>query len=280
MSLDITALRAYMHKKQGAQTSEIGYLFSCLDKVAGYDLLSGVQEFIDAFGGYAIEWDRMYYRAWRYELKKAVNALGGGNEQAGFDLLTNEQKFFCSQHNIGTALQRLNAIPNHFERDEACFDFFCRNEGVDVKAGNVGSKYYGALMLKALAFSRCDHILVSDTPLGKISMSGFLYSMLDIIPKPDSGELSGNALELYKSQGVDGVALGGLPVGISDMIAGTSGTRYEKDSLWDSATIQAVVAADKIGIAGYGNTPKDIQNFAKDMMFIVKFGFAPWQTNA
>lgn len=199
------------------------------------------------------------FRTWKDSLYTFVLALGNGNEEAGFEAISptindSPEKAFAASYNIGTGLQRLLAIPNDQERDKAGYDFIVLTNGIDS-----GAKGIAATWIRTIVFSRLSHVLVPN--YGNAPF--FIFAQINIMSNI-AYEISGNLLNMFGGRdGIDGFALGGAPLGLSDYIqeSGTAtglpfDTRYAPANgggLRTNATLVAAVEADTYGISGFAN---------------------------
>lgn len=218
------------------------------------------------------------YRKWRIAAKEYIkDVLGGGSETAGFELLSPENKVFYAKNNIGNGNQRRLAIASDTERDRSCFDFLSLQEGIMYSYQKPAIKNKGGVWLKAIVFSRCDHIPVPA--YGGINMPSVIFMMINITSQ-NATEISGSLLELYKTQGIDGFALGGAPLGISDFTEETAGTRYAPENGGGLRTNAALIQAvqDSInkgdgGISGFNGTASEqLSALANELLYIIQTG--------
>lgn len=250
-------MEVYFYKENTAGTPAYQFLTQSTAP-SGYLPVTTVTDFAQSWG----LWDLSYYRLWRGAMKRLVIELGAGDEEAGFNNLTAQEKHFAAKHNIGTGAQRLAAVPDDQERDKGCFDYLLLQEGAMYANGKGAIKNLGGIWLKALSFSRADHIAV---PSVGVTLPTYFFLRL-IIDSPTALEVAGNLLELHRSQGIDGIALGTPPVGISDFVQGTPGTRYDTASMRNDPNILAAVATTPL--SGFA----DIDEMADEFLFIIKYG--------
>lgn len=241
----------------------------------GYFLANDFDSFYIAIYQHLI--DVSNYRKWRKAFKYwIVETLGGGDEETGFDALANaDQKKFAATHNIGTAAQRMAAIPNNTERDLSCFEFILHNEGVGLNAnGAAAIRQLGAAWAKAICFSRCDHILIEIAPSTFISMPAFVYSLCSV-EKIAANEITANLISIYKNDGIDGVGFGDGILGVVDLINETAGTRFELGMGLRNhpLLIAALTGVTPPNIAGYeGTALQQLEAFADDLLYIIIAG--------
>lgn len=209
---------------------------------------------------------------WRNALKAFVVSLGA-DEASGFEAITpgvpsSAQKAFVSCYNIGTAVQRLLAIPNSLERDAVCYEYININEGLAV-----GAKSDAANLIKGVVFSRCDHIIIQG-----LSMPSWIRTQIEITAAALPFEFPGSLLERFALEGVKGYAAGGSPLGLSDflketgvVIPGVYTGRFavaNGGGLRTNAVLLAALAdtvANPIGIDGFA-TPAEFADFLYDIL--------------
>lgn len=216
---------------------------------------TNIEMFVRAVQGNLVKYTN--FLEFRTALKSFVLALGNGNEDAGFEAISpgvndSPEKAFVSAYNIGSGAQRLLAIPSDEQRDLACYNYIKISEGV-----NNASKAIAAVWLKAIAFSRADHIAIAGT-----TIPSWIFAKL-VITSQSPYEISGNLWDMYYSNGIEGFALDNPPLGIVDYIMETGtaqgltfDTRYAPANgggLRTNATLVAAVAADPYGISGFAS---------------------------
>lgn len=160
------------------------------------------------------------YKTWRDALKTFITDLGGGNVEAGFDLLPEVQKEVAAYHNIGSGTQIAAAIPDVLQRDAASYNYLYQLKNI---VRPVRSK-----QLEAKTWSRCKKFLIEVAPSFFVTMPEVIYSQITINnPNTANGELGGNLLNYYEDAGIMGFAGGDKTLGILDYLYSTTGTRFQ-----------------------------------------------------
>lgn len=281
---------AYLFKEIGDEIPIVSYSLTSPTPPEGQQLVSDVVEFKNILLKGLLS-SISDYRIWRDALKMYVIGLGGGSESDGFDALpTDDDRTFCAYHNIGTAVQRLLATPIDIDRDKACFDFICINEGIQYDSnGSVAIKNAGGAWAKGILFSRCAHININVPNVGTLNMPTYVFTKMQITATAPY-ELSGDLLAIYRNQGIDGLALGfpdiKPPLGISDYIQETdvppyfvtrfapaNGGGMRTDPLLIDGVNEAISGITGIGISGFNGTASEQLNGLADFVLnIIKYG--------
>ena len=162
------------------------------------------------------------YKSFRDAIKTCVADLGGGDVEAGFDLLTAEEQVIAAKHNIGSGAQIASALPDLSVRDSASIEYLTKLKGC-----NKGVRSARAILLEALTWSRCKQFLIEVSAGVFVTMPEVIYSQITINnPNSATGELGGNLLNYYELAGIMGFAGGDKSLGILDYLYSTAGTRF------------------------------------------------------
>jgi len=212
---------------------------------------------------------------WRTAFKSYIISLGTPQtEEAGFNTLNAQQKKFAATYNIGTGIQRLLAIPNDQERDETCFNYIDLKEGTPLGSdGKPSENGKAAVWLKAICFSRADHLII---PGVGVTYPELVFKFMDIT-NPTAMEFAGSILELFKHQGLRGLAAGGKSLGIIDIIEETATTRYAPENGGGLKTNALLISGvqdgitNTTGISGFSGTAleqsEDFANYLKHIVY-------------
>lgn len=158
------------------------------------------------------------YKTWRDSLKTFITDLGGGDFDAGFNLLTAEQKVIAATNNIGSGAQILAAIPDFWTRYDNSQRYLIKMRGYDVAAVRLNR----SIKAEAAFWAAAKHI---DTA-PDITLPESVLSDLEAATKVNPNELTVSLLEMYEAKGLMGVSSGDGVTGILDYFQETAGSRF------------------------------------------------------
>ena len=182
-------------------------------------------------------------------MKSCVSDLGGGNVEAGFNLLSPEQQEIAAQHNIGTGAQIASAIPDVLVRDQYSL-LYLQNLKEIVRPAR-------SRKLEAQTWSRCKQFLIEVAEGVFATMPEVIYSNITINdPSVLGPELSGNLLVYYEDAGIMGFSGGDKLLGILDYLNSTAGTRFAGAGLVE--TFSSIVPDGYADITAFRDALVDI----------------------
>lgn len=188
------------------------------------------------------------YKTARDAMKSCVSDIGGGDIEAGFNLLNAAEQFIAASNNIGTGAQIAAAITNLDLRDEYSAEYLQRLK-TDVRPAR-------SRRLEAKTWSRCKQFNIQVLPGFFVTMPEVIYSQITINNPTAAGELGGNLLVYYEDAGILGFAGGDKSLGILDYLYSTAGTRYEGAGLVES--FAGIVPDGYANIAAFRDALADI----------------------
>lgn len=158
------------------------------------------------------------YKMWRDALKTYITDLGGGDVEAGFNLLSADDKVTAAANNIGTGAQILAAIPNFWDRYQNSQTYLTKMRGYN----NTAVRLNRSIKAEAAFWAAAKHIETAPD----ITLPEAVFSDLEAATKVNPNELTVSLLELYETKGLLGVMFADGVTGILDYFNETAGSRF------------------------------------------------------
>jgi hypothetical protein len=158
------------------------------------------------------------YKMWRDALKTYITDLGGGDVEAGFNLLSTADKVTAAVNNIGTGAQILAAIPNFWDRYQNSQTYLTKMRGYN----NTAVRLNRSIKAEAAFWAAAKHIETAPD----ITLPEAVLSDLEAAVKVNPNELTVSLLELYETKGLMGVMFSDGVTGVIDYFNETAGSRF------------------------------------------------------